>query len=185
MAYPTLHTERLVLRPLSLDDLGELAPLHAEPSFWWYPYKRGWDRDETLAFLERQIAAYDDPGVAMSAVLTRDTGELAGWAGLSVPNLPTEILPAVEVGWRLGERFRGGGIATEAGAAWVRHGFETLHLDKIVSIYEPENRASGAVMRRLGFEFENEYQHPRLGVRLHVFALNRQAWLDRNTTRRG
>jgi RimJ/RimL family protein N-acetyltransferase len=176
VAYPTLRTERLVLRPFTPDDLDDLVPLHAEASFWWYPFKRGWDRDETSAFLERQIAAYDDPGVAVSAVVTRDTGELAGWAGLSVPAFLPEILPAIEVGWRLGERFRGRGIATEAGAAWVRHAFETLGADEIVSIYEPENHASGAVMHRLGFELAKDYRHPRLGITLYVLTLTRRRW---------
>ena len=36
---PTLTTERLVLRPFTEADLAELAPIHAEPSFWWYPLR--------------------------------------------------------------------------------------------------------------------------------------------------
>jgi RimJ/RimL family protein N-acetyltransferase len=75
---------------------------------------------------------------------------------LSIPTFLPEVLPAVEVGWRLGERHRGHGFATEAGRAWVRYGFEELRLESIVSIYEPENIASGAVMRRLGFTLERE-----------------------------
>jgi RimJ/RimL family protein N-acetyltransferase len=170
---PTLATERLVLRPLALSDLEALALLHAEPSFWRYPFGRGWTRDETASFLERTIARYDDPGLAVSAVVVRETGELAGWAGLSVPTFLPEILPAVEVGWRLGERYRGRGYATEAGRAWIDHGFDALALDRIVSIYEPENVASRAVMDRLGFVFERDTVHPELGVALRVMVLSR------------
>ncbi len=73
-----------------------------------------------------------------------------GWLGLAVPHFLPEILPAVEVGWRLGERFRGQGYATEGAAAAVRYGFEELGLDRLVSIFEPANVASGRVMEKLG-----------------------------------
>ena len=107
----------------------------------------------------------------MSAVVVGDTGELAGWAGLSIPTFLREILPAIEVGWRLGDRYRGRGYATEAGSAWVDYGVEQLGLDRIVSIYEPHNVASGAVMRRLGYTLERETTHPAGGVPLHVTSL--------------
>lgn len=175
MTWPTLTTARLVLRPLRTDDLDDLAPLHAEPSFWRYPFGRGWTRDETEAFLERTIERYDDPGMAVSAVVLADTDELAGWAGLAVPTFLPEVLPAVEVGWRLGLRFHGRGVATEAGRAWVEFGFEQLGLDRIVSIYQPENVASGAVMRRLDFTLERETTHPTFGVPLHVMSRTRPA----------
>ena len=74
---------------------------------------------------------------------------MAGWAGLSVPTFLPEVLPAVEVGWRLGADFRGRGLATEAGGAALRWGFEDLGLREIVSIHEPDNAASGRVMDRL------------------------------------
>jgi hypothetical protein len=89
------------------------------------------------------------------------------------------FFPAIEVGWRLGDRYRGRGYATEAGSAWVSYGFEQLGLDRIVSIYEPHNAASGAVMRRLGFTLERETTHPAGGVPLHMTSLARTAWLAR------
>lgn len=170
MTWPTLTTPRLTLRPLTVSDLEELAPLHAQESFWRYPFRRGWSRDETEAFLRRTVERYDAPGMAVSAVVIASTGALAGWAGLSVPTFLPEILPAVEVGWRLGEQYRVNGYATEAGDAWISYGFHTLGLEKIVSIYEPENAASGAVMRRLGFTLDRVTTHPEHGVTLHVMS---------------
>jgi len=177
VTWPTLTTERLVLRPLAIGDLDTLAVLHAQESFWWYPFGRGWSSEETKAFLVRTIERYDEPGMAVSAVVVGATGELAGWAGLSVPTFLPEILPAVEVGWRLGEQYRGRGFATEAGRAWVRYGFEQLRLDRLVSIYEPDNVASGAVMQRLGFALERETENPEHGRRVHVLSLTRDRWL--------
>jgi RimJ/RimL family protein N-acetyltransferase len=156
-----------------MEDLDALARLHAEETFWRYPFGRGWSRGETEAFLERTLARYADPGLGVCAVVVRDTGELAGWAGLAVPQFLPEILPAVEVGWRLGNQFWGRGYATEAGAEWVRHGFDVLALDEIVSIYEPDNIASGAVMKRLGFTLERDTVDPERGIPLRVMVRRR------------
>lgn len=156
--------------------MDDLAKLHAQESFWHYPYGRGWSRSETESFLARTVESYRDPGIGVSAVVVAETEQLAGWAGLSVPAFLPEILPAVEVGWRLGEQHRGIGFATEAGQAWVRFGFETLGLDAIVSICQPENSESKAVMERLGFSLARETIHPVRGVQLQVMSLTRNAW---------
>src|SRR3712207_9025606 len=46
---------------------------------------------------------------------------------------------AIEVGYYLGRSAWGRGVATEAGEAALRHGFETLGLDTIVAVVRPEN----------------------------------------------
>lgn len=167
-----------MLRPLDTGDLAALKALHAEPSFWWYPLRRSQTEDETEAFLSRALEDYRSGDLGLEAVVERDTGHLAGWAGLSTPSFLPEILPAVEVGWRLGSRWRGRGNATEAGAAWVRWGFEALKLERIVSIYEPANRPSGRVMQKLGFSFDRAATVPASGVGVHVMALSREKWCE-------
>ena len=108
----TLTTDRLVLRPLTADDFDSLHELHAEESFWWFPLRRPMTPEETSGFLARVMGGYrsaTDP--SLHAVIERATGALAGWGGLSVPRFLPEVLPAVEVGWRLGSMFRGRGYA--------------------------------------------------------------------------
>ena len=174
---PTLETARLILRPLVEDDLDALTALHAEESFWWFPLQRGMTADETRAFMDRVRERTEADGVAMSAAVIKETGELAGWLGLAVPHFLPEILPAVEVGWRLGERFRGRGYATEGAAAAIGYGFDVLDLDRVVSIFDPANVASGRVMEKLGFEFERETCDPRTGAPLLVRDLTRARWV--------
>ena len=151
MSIPTLTTERLILRPFVYEDLAELVPIHAEPSFWWYPLRAGMTTEQTAGFLVRTIERYESDGVGIEAVIERESGALIGWAGLAVPHFLPEILPAVEVGWRLASAYRGRGLATEAGAAAVEWGFTEGGLSRLVSIFEPENVASGKVMEHLGF----------------------------------
>jgi RimJ/RimL family protein N-acetyltransferase len=175
---PTLTTPRLVLRAFVLSDLDELAVIHAEESFWWYPLRSGMSKDETAGFLQRVTARYDSDGFGIEALLDRASGAMIGWAGLAVPHFLPEILPAVEVGWRLAGPWRGRGLATEAGAAAVEFGFTTGGLDRIVSIHEPENVASGRVMEHLGFTLHLATTGRR-GEELAVTELLRERWEER------
>jgi RimJ/RimL family protein N-acetyltransferase len=175
---PVLTTERLVLRPFTPDDLPALSVIHAEESFWWYPLRRGMTEEETKEFLDRVIGRYDSDGFGLEAVEDRVSGTMIGWAGLAVPHFLPEILPAVEVGWRLTGSHRGRGLATEAGSAAVNWGFTEGGLERIVSIYEPENTPSGRVMERLGFTHERTTTVPN-GSTAHVMELTRQRWSER------
>lgn len=148
---PTLTTPRLVLRPFTAGDLDHLVVVHAEESFWWYPRRGAMSASETADFLALMLERYERDGFGIEAVIERQSGVMIGWAGLAVPHFLPQILPAVEVGWRLSGPWRGRGLATEAGAAALEFGFTTGGLERIVSIYEPENTASGRVMERLGF----------------------------------
>jgi RimJ/RimL family protein N-acetyltransferase len=58
----------------------------------------------------------------------------------------------------------------------VRFGFTELGLDRIVSIYEPENAASGRVMDHLGFTLSRVAVHPGNGLDLHVRELRAGRW---------
>jgi RimJ/RimL family protein N-acetyltransferase len=173
---PTLTTARAVLRPFVLEDLAELVGVHAEESFWWYPLRGAMTTEQTAAFLVRTIERYETDGFGIEAVIDRFTGAMIGCAGLAVPHFLPEVLPAVEVGWRLSGPYRGRGLATEIGRAAVDWGFTTGGLTRLVSIYEPENLASGKVMGHLGFTPALSTTHPGRGDAILVTELSREQW---------
>ena len=145
-----METERLVLRRWSTDDVDALAAVFAEPAFWHFPFRRGFTRDETEQFVERQLEHWATHGFGMWAVELKADGRLAGYTGLAIPTWLPQVLPAVEVGWRLHPDHWGRGLATEGGAASLRYGFEKLGLDRIIAIAMPDNVASLRVMAKLG-----------------------------------
>ncbi len=172
-----LNTDRLLMRPFVDEDLTALAELHAEESFWWFPLRRAMTADESANFLARVIASYESKSEpSLHAVVELSSGALAGWGGLSVPNFLPQVLPAVEVVWRLGSAFRGRGYATELGAAALQWGFTTLELDEIISIFEPANVASGKVMDHLGFGVGRPMTDPTRDLPLIVRSLSAADW---------
>ena len=144
-----LQTPRLNLRRLHEGDLDTLARIYADPDVMRYI------RDGSI----------------------RDPGELAGWVGLAVPEFLPEVLPAVEIGWRLARPRWGGGIATEGARAVLRFGFVDCGLDRLVSIRHVDNHASGRVMEKLGMHLDRRTTAPASGQPVAVYALNRTEYL--------
>jgi len=171
-----VETERLLLRRWQRADLDALARVFAKPDVWWWPFQRGWTAEETGEFLERKLDEWDDRGWSQWAAIEKDTAALIGFIGLCPPGFLPEVMPTVEVGWRLDPDFWGRGYASEGGRAALTTGFDTLGLDEIVSIYEPDNVASGKVMQRLGMHHDRDTTHPRLGVPLRVYKITAAQW---------
>jgi RimJ/RimL family protein N-acetyltransferase len=138
---------------------------------------------QTADFLARTMERYASDGFGVEAVIDRASGAMIGWAGLAVPHFLPEVLPAVEVGWRLEGPSRGRGLATEVGGAAVDWGFTAGGLTRIVSIYEPENVASGRVMEHLGFEPCLTTTHPGVGWEVVVTELTLERWEARRRGR--
>ena len=80
--------------------------------------------EETTGFLVRTIERYETDGYGIEAVIDRATGVMIGWAGLAVPHFIPEILPAVEVGWRLSGPVPGPGFGHRRGCRSPRVGIQ-------------------------------------------------------------
>jgi RimJ/RimL family protein N-acetyltransferase len=168
----TIQTERLTLRRWRAEDLGPMAAINADPEVMrWVGDGSVRDAAQTAAATEAVERGWDERGWGLFAVEVRATGELAGFTGLAVPEFLPEILPAVEIGWRLGRSFWGRGYATEAARAALHFGFAEHALDRVVSVHEIGNTASENVMRKLGMHHDRDTLHPANARPLRVYAI--------------
>jgi GrpB-like predicted nucleotidyltransferase (UPF0157 family) len=144
----SLATERLLLRPKTLDDLDALYAVFADPAMArWLGQP---SREEVAGRLERHVEHQRNHGFSMWAVVERASGALIGHCGLQ----HLDGGPEVEVGWALASDRWGRGYATEAGRASLHYGFDVLGLAEIVAVTLPENLASRRVMEKLGMEYD-------------------------------
>nr|WP_296071523.1 GNAT family N-acetyltransferase [uncultured Actinoplanes sp.] len=168
-------TDRLVLRRWRAGDLDALAALNADPEVMRYILDgRTRTRQESAEALDRMIRHWDEHGFGLFAVELKETGEFAGWAGLAIPAFLPEVLPAVEIGWRLARRFWGSGYATEAATEAMRFGFEDVGLDRIISIRHVGNVRSARVMEKLGLRHAFDTVVPGVGQPVAVHERSRQ-----------
>jgi ribosomal-protein-alanine N-acetyltransferase len=167
---PVIETERLRLAPLAPEDLDRHhAALGSDPAVPWTRRARSYE--ESADVVRRRVSHWEEHGFGFWAVTRLDTGEFLGEAGLQ----RFDGTDQVEVGYYLGRAAWGGGIATEAGAAAVRHGFEALGLDRLVAVVRPDNEGSKRVLAKLGLRFvavEDHYGVPDA----ELWALDRAAW---------
>jgi RimJ/RimL family protein N-acetyltransferase len=173
-------TDRLRLRAWSTADVERAAVLFAQPEVWWFPLRRGFSFEETHRFVGSRIDEFDRQGWTLWAAELRDTGTLIGYIGLAAPTFLPEIMPTVEVGWRLDPDYWGKGLASEGAEAALEFGFVDLGLDHIVSITEPDNWRSERVMKRLGMTHHLDTSHPEMGMPLRVYRLALETWRDRS-----
>ncbi|MFI6643206.1 GNAT family N-acetyltransferase [Streptomyces sp. NPDC050504] len=168
-----IRTPRLLLRRWTDDDLVPMAEINADPDVMrWIGDGSVRDLEQTAEGIERIEEEWDDEGFGLFAVELLASGELAGFTGLSVPDVLPELASDVEIGWRLGRQFWGQGYASEAAHASLEFALQERGLDRVVSICHAGNTASENVMRKLGMELEREAEHPELGHPLRVYAID-------------
>ncbi|WP_327685911.1 GNAT family N-acetyltransferase [Streptomyces sp. NBC_00467] len=168
-----IRTPRLILRRWHDDDLVPMADINADPRVMeWIGDGSVRDLEATADDIERWEEEWDEEGFGLFAVELLASGELIGFVGLSVPEFLPEVLPAVEIGWRLGQQFWGQGYASEAAHATLEFALQDRGLDRVISITRPGNEASQNVMRKLGMEPERETTHPAYGHGLTVYAID-------------
>jgi RimJ/RimL family protein N-acetyltransferase len=166
-----IETERLLLREWRPADAEPFAALNADPEVT--RFLRGpMTRAESDELLGRIRAHWDQHGFGLYAMELKQTGALAGFVGLAIPSFLPEVLPAVEVGWRLARQHWGSGYATEGARASMGHAFGELALRQVISIIDPGNAASIRVAERLGMQRGRDRIHPQTRVRLAIYAKN-------------
>jgi RimJ/RimL family protein N-acetyltransferase len=177
-----LETPRLIMRRWREDDIAPMTAVNADPEVMrWIRDGSVRDEQQTRSGIQAWESEWESEDFGLFALEIRSTGELAGFTGLSVPDFLPEVLPAVEVGWRLGRSHWGQGLATEAAAAAVRFGFEQRGLERIVSIAQVGNDASERIMTKLGMRPFRETISPTSGRRVRVFELTSDQYVT--TTR--
>jgi RimJ/RimL family protein N-acetyltransferase len=152
---PALETPRLVLRPFVLADapvvqrLAGAAEVASTTQNIPHPYEDGMAEK----WIESHEENWETAKVLTLAMVVPDEG-VVGAIGL---HLQLDHLRG-ELGYWVGVPFWGRGYATEAAAAVMAFGFDTLQLNRIQARYMTRNPSSGRVMEKLGMSPEGVHR---------------------------
>ncbi|MCH5193122.1 MAG: GNAT family N-acetyltransferase [Oscillospiraceae bacterium] len=142
-----LETERLYLRELEHGDYGSLKNILQDEETM-YAYNGAFDNSETLAWLERQLARYQEYGFGLWAVILKETEEMIGQCGLTMQTWKDRQL--LEIGYLFQRAYWHKGYATEAAVACKEYAFAKLDADEVFSIIRDTNIPSQNVALRNG-----------------------------------
>lgn len=167
VAFPdSFSTARLRAERLTVAHWPDVRRMHTDADFM---AMLGGVRDEaqSAAYLERNLQHWTQHGFGLWILRERNTGSVAGLAVLR--RLTFADVDDVEVGYGFHRPFWGRGLATEIGAACLRHAWDRLGLATVVALTAPGNIASQRVLARLGLALDREVAfegHPALLYRI-------------------
>jgi len=170
LGLPEIETERLLLRQFASADLDVYAEsVFADPDVTRFLPKRDIPPRERA---ERVLKYFSEHWQKYSfgdwAVTGKADGQLIGHCGL---NFVPEV-GEVEVEYALAKAYWGRGIGTEAARACLHYGFETLRLERIIALADPQNIASWRVMEKAGLTYQKEVFF--FGMQLVYYQILRQ-----------
>jgi 8-oxo-dGTP diphosphatase len=155
--FAPLATERLTLRPLRPEDAAEL---HRLVNDWEvaknlarvpFPYPREL-ADEWIASTRARLATGEGYDLAIVG-RERDREVLVGCVGLRPDPKGGRT---AELGYWVGRRFWGHGVAVEAAGRLLRWGLANLNISHVEASTLLDNVRSAAVLRRIGFRETGE-----------------------------
>lgn len=162
-----LQTDRLLLRPFTLDDAPEFWPLVSDPAVLRYTGEEPQTLEGARRILrERPLRDYAVHGFGRMACVERDSGRLVGFSGLKY----LEDLHEVDIGYRFLPACWGKGYATETARALIAHGAQRQGIARVIGLVHPGNTASVNVLLKLGLVFERKVRLDDFRFALDLYA---------------
>lgn len=155
--FPTLQTERLILRAFQMDDAPAVEKYVADKAIAAttlnipHPYTR----ENAEEWVGTHQEAFENGQAVHFAITLGDNGRLIGAIGLEI----TAAHERAEIGYWIGKPHWGKGYCTEAMIAVLQHGLDFLGLERIFATHFLKNPASGRVMLKAGMKYEGRLRH--------------------------
>ena len=166
-----IETERLILRPMRVEDTDPLLRVFGDPlvmaSFGVEPF----DRAQMREWVQRNLDHQGEHGYGLFTVMLRQSGEVIGDCGLE--QMEIDGVPAAELGYDLQRDVWNRGLATEAAAAVRDYAFRARHLPRLVSLIRQGNIASRRVAEKIGMRHLEDID--RSGIPYWLFSQDRPA----------
>ncbi|PWR23643.1 GNAT family N-acetyltransferase [Zavarzinia compransoris] len=150
MSAPELSCRRLVLRALQPEDVPGLGRLNSDPRVTRYLNTEPMTLAEATDRARRHWPDLHDGRFGLWAIARRDDGRLVGTASLDPFG---DGRGAAEIAYRLLPEAWGRGLAGEAAARLIDHGFSTLGVRQVNAVAHPRNAASQSILERLGLRY--------------------------------
>lgn len=182
--FPTLETERLILRKPHADDAPDFFAYASDPEVaqttTWSPHSTVEESAEVLALFATD---FHQRFVITWGIEHRAEARFIGTCGLTL--MPRHHRG--ELGYALARPYWGQGLMTEAVRAVITFGFLQAELNRIEARCLPSNIGSERVMQKAGMILEGILREQMLikgdYQTLKLYAILRREWLTRTALR--
>lgn len=166
-----LETERLILRPVTLDDSSAMFEYASDEENTRYTFETNKSLEETrnniaLFYLANPLGRW---GIEM-----KESGKFIGTIDLHKIRLD---LKTAAIGYVINKKYWNQGYTTEANRAVIKLAFEEIEMNKLVALHDVDNPASGRVMVKSGMKYSHEepyasldkHEKGRIVMRVHYY----------------
>ncbi|SFC42197.1 GNAT family N-acetyltransferase [Clostridium uliginosum] len=144
-----LETERLILRPWTIDDLEDFYEYAKNPNIGpnagWEPHSNKEDSKKILELFIEKDETW--------AIVYKENDKVIGSIGLHTDEKRNGINSNM-LGYVLSEEYWGKGIMTEAVKCVIKYAFEEIKLDILSVCHYTFNNRSKRVIEKCGFKYE-------------------------------
>ena len=145
LKYNHLESERIQLRPFSLDDAEDMYEFLSDEEAIRFTFDQHKELDQTKNLLANY---YLKEPIGKYAIVLKENNKMIGTVEFRVK----EHNKSGELGYTLNRQFWGQGYATEAGKLILDLAFNVFDLERVYAEYDVRNEASGKVLNRLGMK---------------------------------
>lgn len=146
--FPTLMTERLILRQITIEDLNEFFILKSDERLLKNYYAKAKTYEEARQFLHSINDGIDKNEWILWGITAKNENKLIG--SICFWNISKEQSKA-EIGYEMMFDWHGKGIMAEAVKAVIEYGFESMNLDSIEALPYLNNVKSIKLLERNNF----------------------------------
>jgi len=158
------ETERLLIRPYTMDDLPLFFRLNGDGEVMRY-IRPAQNMEQTTEFLQKIIHAYQErPGIGRWAMFSKIDQQFAG----SFAIIPIDNSTQLQLGYALLKENWGKGYASESVKGGLQYAFDKLGLIEIAAITYPENIPSQKVLLKNGFAFDKTFTEEEKELQLYI-----------------
>ena len=182
--YPTIETERCILRQITMKDASVLFKMMSDEHIIRYLGRLPMvSMDEAVERVVTYIKGFEEQQNVTWMICSRDSGEVMGLC--TVFNLSKAHYRA-ELGYILLSSWWRQGIMTEVIPVVLKWGFEVMQLHSFMANIDPANEASRRLLEKDGFVqeayFREDFYHPvyQKFTDTVIFSLIKPDWQARN-----
>ena len=178
--FPTLETDRLLLRKITLDDAQAIFAYASDPQVPVYmPWEPHQSIAETYEYLAHVLERYQRGWPGPWGLVHKHDARLIGTCAYGSWERAHR---RAEIGYVLHRAYWGQGLMTEAVRAVVGFGFARMQLNRIEARCEAPNIGSARVMEKAGLTFEGllrEQMYEKGRYRdMKMYAVLRREWRE-------
>ncbi|MGU3412490.1 GNAT family N-acetyltransferase [Enterobacteriaceae bacterium C34A] len=171
-----MFSERLIIRPVHADDVGDLFRIYGDPATNTYnpagPYP-------DIAFARTRLAQWLDGwqlhGIGEMAIYDREQPqEVIGFGGISVRPLEHEL--TYNLGYRFATVAWGKGLATEFCQRMLDYAFDERQLGRVTAVVRPNHQASQRVLLKAGLALRGQIADVANAMPSLFYALSIDEW---------